>query len=99
MKGTTQIMPYTNETQAKLLVESISQHNDKLDKLLKVTTRTATQVESLVDCHLDARLIVVETRCALRQKRLWSAKKIAQWVVGVAISAGGLILAWLHVSP
>lgn len=60
---------------------------DKLDKLIRVTTRTETQVKALMDAEPEKRLTKLETR-----------SKVLQWVGGVAMSAMGLVLTYIKIS-
>jgi hypothetical protein len=60
---------------------------DKLDKLIRVTTRTETQVEALIKANAGTRLTKLETR-----------NKVIQWVGGVAMSCMGLAMTYLKLS-
>ena len=58
---------------------------EKLEKILRVVTRTEVQVEQLVSKDMHTRITRLETR-----------NKVLQWVGGIAISAMGLAITVLR---
>ena len=61
--------------------------NDKLDKLLRVTTRVETQVEALMKANSGHRITKLETR-----------SKVLQWVGGSACTIMSLAIAYLRLA-
>ena len=60
---------------------------DKLDKLLRITIRTETQVQGLLLQNAGHRLTKLETR-----------SKVLQWVGGFAVTVGGLAMTYIKLT-
>ena len=60
---------------------------DKLDKLLRVTTRVETQVEALIKANAGHRITKLETR-----------SKVLTWVGSVAMGLSGLAMTYIKLS-
>ena len=60
---------------------------DKLDKLIRVTTRVETQVEALIKANSGHRITKLETR-----------SKVLTWVGSVAMGLGGLAMTYIKLS-
>lgn len=60
---------------------------DKLDKLIRVVTRTETQVEALVKADSHTRLTKLETK-----------SKVLQWVGATGMSVLGLAMTYIKLT-